>query len=155
MFFEAIDDAYVDIIKTGPPYRVKYVPMTPDVPVHYIRKEKSEWSEPEKASMLRNTKILDTADDLSLVVKDYGREDSNTKFQNTDEDSDIKSDDPQVVEIEAMLVKGFRMMRLAKPQRKGGFNKKYSRDGKGKFIRNEGQYSKERKFDKAKVNRDV
>ncbi|KAL8118858.1 hypothetical protein AgCh_016373 [Apium graveolens] len=138
-------------------------------------------------------RFLTLLNDLLLVVKDYGREDSNSKFQralredwdtqasilrhyskressrrrkvieksdpdtessdldtDTDEDSDIKSNDPQVIEMEAMLVKGFRMMRLAKPQRKCGFNKKYSRDGKGKFIRNEGQYSKGRKFDKVK-----
>ncbi|KAL8127044.1 hypothetical protein AgCh_014100 [Apium graveolens] len=145
--------------------------------------------------------FLTLLNDLLLVVKDYGREDSNSKFQRVlPEDWDtqayiirhqyyldfltldevyrilkihyleiqqikkkkiqkmkilmkilIKSGDPQVIEMEAMLVKGFRKMKLAKPQRKCDFNKKYSRDGKSKFIRNEGQYSKGRKFDKVKI----
>ncbi|XP_074353946.1 uncharacterized protein LOC141692889 [Apium graveolens] len=33
------------------------VAMTPDVPEHYIRKEKSKWSDPEKASMLKDAKV--------------------------------------------------------------------------------------------------
>ncbi|XP_074342504.1 uncharacterized protein LOC141680083 [Apium graveolens] len=49
----------------------------------------------------------------------------------TDEDSEIELDDPQVVEMAVMLVKGFRKMRFEKPQRKGGFNRKFSGDGKG------------------------
>ncbi|KAL8115412.1 hypothetical protein AgCh_022049 [Apium graveolens] len=43
MFLEAIDDAYVDIIYSGPPYPQKVVDITPTVPEHYIRKEKSKW----------------------------------------------------------------------------------------------------------------
>ncbi|XP_074348978.1 uncharacterized protein LOC141688211 [Apium graveolens] len=33
------------------------VAMTPRVPEYYIRKEKSEWSEPEKAAMLKDAKV--------------------------------------------------------------------------------------------------
>ncbi|XP_074351379.1 uncharacterized protein LOC141690483 [Apium graveolens] len=57
MFLEAIGDAYIDIINHGPPYPEKVVPMTPTVPEHYIRKEKSEWSDPEKAAMLKHAKV--------------------------------------------------------------------------------------------------
>lgn len=42
MFLEAIDDAYADIIKTGPPYPMETVAMTPYEPEHYIRTEKSK-----------------------------------------------------------------------------------------------------------------
>ncbi|XP_074377051.1 uncharacterized protein LOC141718569 [Apium graveolens] len=31
--------------------------MTPDVPEHYVRKERSMWSDPVKASMLKNAKV--------------------------------------------------------------------------------------------------
>ncbi|XP_074343080.1 uncharacterized protein LOC141680883 [Apium graveolens] len=257
IFLEAIDDAYGDIIKTGPPYPMETVAMTPDVPEHYIRKEKSKCSDPEKASMLKDTKVRnflhnsldnmmsnkviacktvkDIWDALEIQCQEYDREDSNTKFlralsedwdaqtsiirhqydlnlltldeiygmlkthdleiqqsrkmkvvalnvethkgkekmsersrrrniveesntddlsdpdTDTDKDSEIKFDDPQVVEMAAMLVKGFRNMRFTKAQRKGGFNRKYSGDGKGKFRKNEGQYTKGRKFDKTKV----
>ncbi|XP_074323489.1 uncharacterized protein LOC141660404 [Apium graveolens] len=57
MFSEAIDDAYVDIIKRGPPYPMEVVAMTPDFPEHYVRKEKSKWSDPEKDSMLKDAKV--------------------------------------------------------------------------------------------------
>ncbi|XP_074342657.1 uncharacterized protein LOC141680289 [Apium graveolens] len=57
MFLEAIDDAYVEIIKYGPPYPMKYVPMLPDVHEHYTRKEKSKWSDAEKALMLKDAKV--------------------------------------------------------------------------------------------------
>ncbi|XP_074337154.1 uncharacterized protein LOC141674326 [Apium graveolens] len=57
MFLESIDDSYIDIINDGPPYPEKVVPMTPTVPEHYIRKEKSEWSDVEKAAMLKDTKV--------------------------------------------------------------------------------------------------
>ncbi|XP_074336718.1 uncharacterized protein LOC141673889 [Apium graveolens] len=124
IFLEAIDDTYVDIIKTGPPYPVEIMAMTPDVPEHYVRKEKSKWSDLKKASMLKDAKVrnilynsldnvmsnmknkravllqeyeqfdakvyesitniydrfLTLLNDLSLVGKEYDREDSNTKF---------------------------------------------------------------------------
>ncbi|XP_074359503.1 uncharacterized protein LOC141698627 [Apium graveolens] len=57
IFLEAIDDAYVDIINKGPPYPEKVVSMTTTIHEHYIRKEKSEWSDPEKAAMLKNAKV--------------------------------------------------------------------------------------------------
>ncbi|KAL8133992.1 hypothetical protein AgCh_009170 [Apium graveolens] len=152
-------------------------------------------------------RFLTLLNDLSLVGKEYDREDSNTKFlralpkewdtqasiirhqydldlltldkvygilkthdleiqqrknmkdtyessdldTDTDEDSEIKLDDPQVVQMASMLMKGFRRMRFVKSQRKCCYNKKYFGDGKGKFRKNEGEYSKERKIDKAKA----
>ncbi|KAL8125807.1 hypothetical protein AgCh_013190 [Apium graveolens] len=70
---------------------------------------------------------------------------------NNNEDSEIDMDDPQVVEMAAMLVKGFRRMRFRKPQRKGGFNRRFSGQGKDRFRKNDGQYNKERKFENTKV----
>ncbi|XP_074356105.1 uncharacterized protein LOC141695788 [Apium graveolens] len=58
MFLEAIDDAYIDIINHGPPYPQKIISMTPTIPEHYIRLEKSEWSDPEKAAMLKDAKVM-------------------------------------------------------------------------------------------------
>ncbi|XP_074337316.1 uncharacterized protein LOC141674508 [Apium graveolens] len=86
----------------------------------------------------------------NIVEKSYTDESSDPDT-NTDENSEIELDDPHV-EMVAMLVKDFRMMRFAKPQRKGGFNRKHYGDGKGKFRKNKGQYTKGRKFDKIKVN---
>ncbi|XP_074377129.1 uncharacterized protein LOC141718651 [Apium graveolens] len=57
MFLESIDDSYVDIINDGPLYPEKVVPMTPTDPEHYIRKEKLEWSDVEKVTMLKDTKV--------------------------------------------------------------------------------------------------
>ncbi|XP_074346464.1 uncharacterized protein LOC141685250 [Apium graveolens] len=57
MFLEAIVDAYIDIIHNGPPYPQKVLQMTITVSKHYIRKEKSEWSDPEKAAMLKDAKV--------------------------------------------------------------------------------------------------
>ncbi|KAL8117787.1 hypothetical protein AgCh_015620 [Apium graveolens] len=57
MFLEAIDDIYVDIIKTGPPYPMGTVAMTSDAPELYVKKEKSKWTYPEKASMRNDAKI--------------------------------------------------------------------------------------------------
>ncbi|XP_074351397.1 uncharacterized protein LOC141690502 [Apium graveolens] len=309
MFLEAIDNSYVDIIKTGPPYSMKIVAMTADAPEHYAIKEKSKRSDPEKAAMLKDAKvrnivhnsldnvmsnkvisykttkeILDALEtqcqgtmaikknrrailmqeydqldvktddlisdiynrflillnDLSLARKEYEREDSNIKFlialpedwdthasrirhqydldslnldevygmlkthdleiqqrknrkgqkmkvvalnaetqkgkenmsersrrmnileesdiddvsdpgTDTDKDSEIDMDDPQVVEMAEMLVKGFRRMRFTKPQRKGGFIRRFSGQGKDRFRKSDGQYTKERKFDKTKI----
>ncbi|XP_074342073.1 uncharacterized protein LOC141679478 [Apium graveolens] len=69
IFLESIDDAYVDIINYGPLYPEKVVAMTPIVPVHYIRKEKSEWSDPEKATMLKDAKVRNILHNGTLVIK--------------------------------------------------------------------------------------
>ncbi|XP_074328108.1 uncharacterized protein LOC141666020 [Apium graveolens] len=58
MFLESIDDSYIDIINDGPFYLEKLVQMTPTVHGHYIRKEKSEWSDIEKAVMLKDVKVM-------------------------------------------------------------------------------------------------
>ncbi|XP_074377734.1 uncharacterized protein LOC141719260 [Apium graveolens] len=83
-------------------------------------------------------RFLTLSNDISLIL-------------DTDEDSKIDMDDPQMVEMDVMLVKGFRRMRFAKPQRKGGFNRRFSSQGKDRFRKSDGQYNKERKFDKTKV----
>ncbi|KAL8116904.1 hypothetical protein AgCh_023184 [Apium graveolens] len=168
--------------------------MTSDAPEHFVRKEKSKWPDPEKASMLKDAKIrnimhnsldnvmhqydLDilTLDEVYGMLKTHdleiqqrknkkgqkmkavalnaethkGKEkmsersrrrnileesdtdDSSDPDTDTDEDSEIDLDDRQVVEMTTMLVKSFRMMRFANPQRRGGSNKKFSGDGKGK-----------------------
>ncbi|XP_074357342.1 uncharacterized protein LOC141697050 [Apium graveolens] len=54
---ESKDDSYVDIINDGPPYPTKVIAMTTTVLEHYIRKEKSEWSDVEKDAMLKDAKI--------------------------------------------------------------------------------------------------
>ncbi|XP_074324076.1 uncharacterized protein LOC141660995 [Apium graveolens] len=57
MFLESIDDAYIDIIRSGPPYPRKVVQMTATVPEYYSRKEKSKWIDPEKVAMLKDAKV--------------------------------------------------------------------------------------------------
>ncbi|XP_074337357.1 uncharacterized protein LOC141674325 [Apium graveolens] len=57
IFLEAIDNAYVDIINHGPSYPEKVVPMTTTIPELYIRKEKSELSDPENEVMLNDAKF--------------------------------------------------------------------------------------------------
>ncbi|XP_074343240.1 uncharacterized protein LOC141682407 [Apium graveolens] len=57
MFLESIDCDYLDIINDGPPYPEKLVPLTPIVPGHCIRNERSEWSAEEKAVRLKDANI--------------------------------------------------------------------------------------------------
>ncbi|XP_074377445.1 uncharacterized protein LOC141718965 [Apium graveolens] len=57
MFLKAIDDAYVDIIKTGPLYPMETVAMFADTTKHYAIKEKSEWSDVEKVDILKDAKV--------------------------------------------------------------------------------------------------
>ncbi|KAL8124351.1 hypothetical protein AgCh_012125 [Apium graveolens] len=85
------------------------------------------------------------------MVEESDTDNSSDPDIDNDEDSEIDMDDLQVVEMAAMLVKGFRRMRFAKPQRRGGSNRIFSSDGKGKFRKNDEQYTKGRKFDKTKV----
>ncbi|XP_074374687.1 uncharacterized protein LOC141715103 [Apium graveolens] len=57
MYLKSIDDSYVEITNDGPPYPTKVVAITPTVPEHYIRKENFEWSDVEKAAMLKDSKV--------------------------------------------------------------------------------------------------
>ncbi|XP_074351812.1 uncharacterized protein LOC141690957 [Apium graveolens] len=41
---------------------MKTVALTSDVPEHYVRKEKSKWSDPGKASMLKDAKVRNILD---------------------------------------------------------------------------------------------
>ncbi|KAL8098276.1 hypothetical protein AgCh_031153 [Apium graveolens] len=184
MFLEAIDDAYVEIIKIVPLYPMKTIAMTVDAPGHYIRKERSKWSDLEKDAMLKDAKVRNilynslenvmsnrviackTAkeiwDALETQCQDptkeeyKGLEDKDTEdVSDPDADIDMNSEidlnDPQVVEMAKMLVKGFRRMGFEKPHKRGGFNKRFSDDEKGRFRKSDGQYTKVRKFDKTKV----
>ncbi|XP_074351928.1 uncharacterized protein LOC141691082 [Apium graveolens] len=57
MFLETIYDAYVDIIKIGPPYPIKTVAISSDAPEHYAIKEKSKWSDAEKVARIKDAKV--------------------------------------------------------------------------------------------------
>ncbi|XP_074356011.1 uncharacterized protein LOC141695681 [Apium graveolens] len=58
MFVEAINDSYIDIIKIGPPYPMEIVAMSAYAPEHYVRKERSKCSDPEKAAILKDAKVM-------------------------------------------------------------------------------------------------
>ena len=85
------------------------------------------------------------------IVEESDTDDASDPDTDTDEDSEIDMDNPQVVDMATMLVKGFRRMRFGKPQRKGGFNRRFSSQGKDRFRRSDGKKNKEKKFDKTKV----
>ncbi|KAL8117791.1 hypothetical protein AgCh_015624 [Apium graveolens] len=69
MFLKAIDDTYVDIIKTGPLYPMGTVAMTSDAPELYFKKEKSKWTYPEKASMPKDAKVRNILHNSLVNVK--------------------------------------------------------------------------------------
>ncbi|KAL8148987.1 hypothetical protein AgCh_006119 [Apium graveolens] len=136
----------------------------------------TEWSDVKKDAMLKDAKIRNILhNSFDNVISNKNAETHKSKEKtsgnsrrrniielsdtdessdpniNTDEDSEIELDDPQVIQMNAMLVKWFRRMRFRKSQRNDSFNKNYSGGEKGRFRKKKNRYSKGRKFDKTKV----
>ncbi|XP_074346825.1 uncharacterized protein LOC141685629 [Apium graveolens] len=58
MFLEAIDDAFVDIVKTGPPYPMETVAMSANAPEHYAIKEKSKLSDAKNLDNMMSNRVI-------------------------------------------------------------------------------------------------
>ncbi|KAL8125391.1 hypothetical protein AgCh_012907 [Apium graveolens] len=173
MHLEATDPDYLSVINDGPFMPTKLVPATPTVAGHYQLKGKSEWTTEEKVVVMKDAKISDPAqqsvfggkvNDKTSKEKSVGvarkknnfpESDTDDSSSNPDDDTDSENDenmtDSDVMEMAALLVKGFRRMQFRKSKNNRSFRMKFIGGERKSTGRKDGKDSKVGKVDRIKI----
>ncbi|KAL8118026.1 hypothetical protein AgCh_015791 [Apium graveolens] len=158
MYLEATDPDYLDVINDGPFMPTKLVPATPTVAEHYQLKQKTEWTPEEKVAVLKDAKISDSAKQSVFGGKgknNFPESDTDDSSSNPNDDTDSKTDenmtDSDVMQMAALLVKGFRRIQFRNSRNNRSFRKKFTGGEKKSNGRKDGNDSKAGKLDMTKI----